>query len=362
MIKTCVMGIKIDGIACAVPKHIQDIDDYREMFGSDTVDKFKSMVGVRQRRVASEKQTSSDLAYIAAEYLIKEKQLCREKIGGVVFVTQTPDYIMPSTACVLANRLGLSKECIAFDVNLGCSGYVYGLNIISSMMNSSNIQECLLLVGDTSNKVIAPNDRSSGMLFGDSGSATLLVKTSANEKIVGSFRTDGTGFKAIIMPAGAFRNRGMSKERTTWSVDEGVRSDYDLYMNGTDVFSFTISEVPKLLSEFMQEHLQTPDDYDAFVMHQANCFILKQVAKKAKIPFTKIPISMDRYGNTSVTSIPLTLCDAYAGKKMGKLHTMLCGFGIGLSWGAIDTSIESEVLYPIIESDEYYTDGGVSHD
>ncbi|WP_172135172.1 3-oxoacyl-ACP synthase III family protein [Adlercreutzia sp. ZJ473] len=361
MLTTKVEGVRIAGIQCAVPKAVRRTDEWKERFGEKAVEDFKSMVGVQEVHVAAEGQTSSDLAFSAAEKLLSDMGVEREKIGCLVFVTQSPDYRIPATACVLHKRLGLSKDCIALDVNLGCSGYVYGLNVASQLLVGSNADYCLLLVGDTLSKIVSPEDKSACMLFGDSGAATLLVKDGIAAPISACFSTDGDGFKAIIVPSGAYRNRGASPDRDTWPVDGNVRSDYELYMNGTDVFSFTISEVPRQMRRFMKELGAGPDDYDCFAMHQANKFILSQVAKKAKVPADKMPISMDRYGNTSVTSIPLTLCDL---KPEGAvpLRVMMCGFGIGLSWGCVDALIDPNALRGIIETDEAFEDGAVSHD
>lgn len=361
MITAEIKGIRIAGIQCAVPKTIRKTDEWKDVFGEKAIDGFKDMVGVQEVRVAKEEQTSSDLAFAAAEKLLADLEIEKDAIGCLVYVTQTPDYRIPATACVLHGRLGLSKDCIAFDINLGCSGYPYGLNVVSQLLMGSNARYGLLLVGDTSNKGISPYDKSSCMLFGDSGAATLLEKDEDATPVTACFRSDGTGFKAIITQSGAYRNRDGSFERAEWSVDGNTRSDYELYMNGTDVFSFTISEVPRQLKQIMKELETTPEDYDCFAMHQANKFILAQVAKKAKIPLEKMPISMDRYGNTSVTSIPLTLCDAYPNNDEA-LRVMMCGFGVGLSWGCVDAVLGSNTLLGIIESDDFFSEGRVSHD
>jgi 3-oxoacyl-[acyl-carrier-protein] synthase-3 len=362
MIQSTFENIKISGISCAVPKQ-KDIllEKYAPAFGEDVVRKFSKMTGVVSRHVTVKEQTASDLAFVAAEHLIEKKKIQTSLIEVLIFVTQTPDYIMPSTACVLHHRLGLSKDCIAFDINLGCSGYVVGLQTISALMSSSNIKMGLLLVGDTSNKCIAPEDKSSCMLFGDAGSATLLEKRQDSPSIHTAMRTDGNGYKAIIVPAGAYRNMDAPKERTLWG-DGNVRSDYDLYMNGTDVFNFTISEVPIIINEFMTKVNTSVDDYDSLILHQANEYILKQVMKRTEFPKEKTPISIDRYGNTSVTSIPITVADSYGSKNGGKVRLLMCGFGIGLSWGVVSCTVETDDILPIIETNEIYMNAGVSHD
>ena len=222
-----------------VPNQIREANYWYSKFGKEAVDKFVNMTGVYRVCQARENQTASDLAYVAATNLFKHKNIDPKSIGALVFISQGPDYRLPATACVLQYRLGLPQECICFDVNLGCSGYVFGLNIIASLMNDSNIDRALLLVGDTSTKGISPEDKSSSMLFGDSGSATLLEKTNNQEDVIKfHLKTDGSRFKAIIKPAGAYRNLNASKERVLWKVDGNVRSDYDTYMNGTEVFIF----------------------------------------------------------------------------------------------------------------------------
>lgn len=229
-------------------------------------------------------------------------------------------------------------------------------------MSTSNINRALLLVGDTSSKGISSEDKSSAMLFGDAGAGTLLEKeTGIENEIAFHLKTDGSRFKAIIKPAGAYRNRNASRDRVVWNVDGNVRSDYETYMNGADVFTFTISEVPRLIKEFMTHRNTTVEDYDCFVMHQANLYILRQIAKRIKVSVNKMPITLDRFGNTSVTSIPLTLADKY-GCEIKKIKALMCGFGVGLSWGVVSTEIDTGDILPIIHTGDYYREGGVSHD
>lgn len=364
MISSLFDGIKISGIATAVPKNREVVmEKYESVFGAKAVAQFSKSTGVLERRITLKEQTASDLAYKAAEDLLQRKGIEKSDIGIMVLVTQSGDYKVPATACVLHKRLGLSKDCIAFDVNLGCSGYVYGLQIVCSLLKSVNSKYALLLVGDTSNKEsISPEDKSACMLFGEGGSATLLEKEEGAPAIRTCYRTDGEGFKAIIVPAGACRKLDASHERTLWG-DGNKRSDYDLYMNGVDVFAFSITEVPMTINEFFKETGEEKEDYDAYVFHQANCYILKQVIKRCKLQKEKMPISMDRYGNTSVTSIPLTICDKYGeAEEDRKLKLFTCGFGIGLSWGIASFEVNQKDIYPMIETDEFYEEGEVSHD
>lgn len=363
MIQSKFENIKITAIATAVPKKRETLNEkYNDVFGEDLVAKFSKTVGVVERRIASEEQTSSDFAYVAAEKIFTEKDIKKDEIGICVFVTQTPDYRIPSTACVLHKRLGLSKDCIVFDINLGCSGYVYGLQVVCSLMQSVSCRYALLLVGDTITKSVAPADSASSMLFGDGGSATLLEKEEKATPIFTSYRTDGEGFKAIIIPSGAYRNRFAATGRVRWA-DGNERSDYDLYMNGVDVFSFTITEIPFMIKQFLENNCFALEQFDCYAFHQANEFILKQIIKKAKMAKEKMLISMDRFGNTSVTSIPLTLCDYYGKVNSDSEQKVLaCGFGIGLSWGISSFAINAKDIFPIIETDDFYKEGTVSHD
>ena len=297
---------------------------------------------------------------MAARELFQKKGVEPASIGALVFLSQTPDYRLPATAAVLHKRLGLPKDCMAFDVNLGCSGFVYGLNIVGALMQTSDIQNALLLCGDTCIKTASSEDKSAIMLFGEAGSATLLSRKIGKE-IAGDLKTDGGGFKAIIVPSGAYRNRNGSVERIPWG-DGIVRNDYESYMNGTDVFSFSISEVPAQIKAFLEKQKTTPDSYDQFVIHQANLMIIKQIARKVKFPMEKIPVSLDRYGNTSGASIPLTLCDTYAEKGIGEKRLLLAGFGIGLSWGVVDVMLDTKNILPIVATDEYYTEGALTND
>jgi 3-oxoacyl-[acyl-carrier-protein] synthase III len=362
MAKGIFKGILIKGIACAVPNNKKDIKFWYKKFGKESVDKFVKMTGINSIYRSYEKQTASDLAFVAAKQLLQHKKINPKNIGALIFISQGPDYRIPATAFVLQHRLSLPEDCLCFDVNLGCSGYIYGLNIVASLMKQSNIKKALLLVGDTPTKNISSEDKSTAMLFGDSGAATLLERSeNTTDEMLYHFRSDGNRFKALIRLAGAYRNMNVTKERVLWA-DGNVRSYYETYMSGTDIFIFSITEVPKLIKEFLLENNKVVTDYDNFIFHQANFYILKQIAKKVKIPFEKMPISMDRYGNTSVTSIPLTLADQYGGyTDSGIKNIFMCGFGVGLSWGVVTAKIKIKDILPLITTDDYFKDGEIEH-
>lgn len=349
--------IKISAVASAVPTEVVKADDYKEKFGEEQVEKFKSMVGVCEYRKTKEHQTASDLGYVAAEKIISEKQIKREDIGALIFAAHSTDYRRPATACVLHKRLGLSKECAAFDVSLGCSAFVYGTQIICSMIASSDIKKALLVVGESMTKMVNPEDSSCAMLFGDAGSAILFEKTEENESIKVLLRTDGNGYRAIIAPAGGFRNLSPTEEVMEWK-DGNKRTLYNTYMSGTDVFSFTISDVPRAIRDFFDKTATSVEDYDCFAMHQANRYIHKQLAKKLRIPIEKMPLCLERYGNTSAPAIPLTLSDAYGRDyENRKMLILMCGFGVGLSWGVVSAHLHTEDIFGVIETDDYFEEG-----
>ncbi len=364
MIQSEFKKIKVSGIVSAVPKQkVILMDQYKNIFGEKIVASFIKNTGVSEQRIATEKQTASDLAYVAARKLVEEKQIDINEIGVLIFVTQTPDYVIPSTACVLHNRLNLSKNCIAYDINLGCSGFIYGMQTVCALLQSVNIKYGLLLVGDTLSKMISAEDKSTTMLFGDGAAAILLEQTEEENIVCTTQCTDGEGYKTIITQAGGCRFPDLGKEKTLWSVDGNVRSDYDMYMNGVDVFSFAISETPMMIKKFLKNHNLDVDYYDGYIFHQANMYILKNIVKACKLPKDKVPYSIRNYGNTSVSSIPMTICSAYADMKENKnMKLLTCGFGIGLSWGIATFDIQTDCIYPIIETEDYYKEGAVSHD
>jgi 3-oxoacyl-[acyl-carrier-protein] synthase III len=349
--------IKVAGLSVAVPSGRIAVEHYYSAFGQETVDKFSEMAGVKEVTRAIPQQTAADLGYEAAVNLIKTKGIDKDDIGLIMFVSQKPDYRSPASAYVLQKRLGLSESILCFDVNLACSGFVYGLQTCMSLLSASNKKLALLVTSDTSHKTISPEDRTMIMLFGDSGSALLLEKDDAcMEEAVFGLRTNGAKFKSIVTPAGAFRNMDLPNIDEQWT-DDIVRSDYNTHMKGMDVFGFSITDVPKLMKDFLAETNTPPEDYDVFALHQANLYILKQLSRKVKIPFGKIPVSIDRFGNNSSNSIPLVLSDHFGAAQGKLLKVFICGFGAGLSWACGSIHMDESSILPIFETDEYYKEG-----
>ncbi|MDO4273057.1 MAG: ketoacyl-ACP synthase III [Eubacteriales bacterium] len=348
-------GLSIAGISCVVPKNKVTVKSFNSVFGEEAADKFTEGTGIAQMYKALPQQTAGDLAYSAAEKLLAEISIERSEIGALVFVTQSPDYRRPATACVLQKRLGLAIDCAVMDVGLGCSGFVYGLQTAMSLMTSSDMKYALLLLGETASKLVNPLDKSIVMMYGDAGAAVLLER-SGEEMVTTLLKSDGNRFSSIVLPAGGFRD--MNPTHETFLCSDGIeRSLYDIFMDGTSVFSFSITDVPQTIKEYLAYTGSSVDDFDTLVFHQANQFILKQITRKIKAQKEKVPISLDRFGNTGGISIPLTLCDTFGTQESKKIKALMCGFGIGLSWGVTSAVLDTENIFPIAETEDYFAEG-----
>ena len=355
-------NIRVAGVACAVPRNVVETETYKPVFGDEEVDKFITMTGVKASHRTLEHQTCSDLGYRAARELLAHKGIKPEEIGALLFSSHSPDYRRPSTAFVLQYRLGIPEEAVCYDISLGCSSLVVGMQTMASVMNASDMKYGLLFVGDTAGKSVNPNDRSSAMLFGEAGAVMLMEKTDdPADQVQALIRSDGSGFKYMIIPGGGYRNLHASED-VVMCDDGNERSLMNSFIQGASVFTFTIFDVPRLIKDFWEQSGTTPQDYDCFAFHQANLYILKQIAKKTKIPFERLPITLDRYGNTSGASAIVSLCDVYGGSDEGKvIKVMACGFGIGISLGAASFEINTADILPIMEDDEIYTEGLITH-
>ncbi len=343
--------VSVKGISACVPSDtIKNIDNI--IFPQNDINAFINNVGVEELRIADQAVCTSDLCVAAAEKLIEELQINKNEIGILVFVSQSPDYhFLPNTACIIQDRLQLNKETLAFDVPLGCSGYIYGLNIMASYLSSGQIKKGLLLVGDTASKIPYPKDKSSSMLFGDAGAATILEYDEKSAGIQFHLATDGAGYKAIIVPDGGFRNRFTEKSLVESTNNEGLtRTPNSLHLDGFDVFSFGISEAPKTYKKLMEHLGITNEEIDYAIFHQANKMMNEKIRKKLNLPPEKVPYSLQHFGNTSSASIPLTIVTALKNNLEHQSNrVMLCGFGVGLSWGTAYLTFENIVIPRLIE-------------
>jgi 3-oxoacyl-[acyl-carrier-protein] synthase III len=331
-----IASVRLVGLASAVPVAIRTVDDETGVFGDEEARRISRSVGVRQRHVVSDGMCASDLCYAAAERLLQDLGWNRESVDVLLFVSQTPDYLLPATACALHNRLKLAKHCAAFDVNLGCSGYVYGLWIVSSLLTGGRKKRALLLAGDTITRIVSPQDRSAAPLFGDAGTATAVEYCEGGPLTYFEVGTDGSGQNDLIVPAGGFRRpRTTSTAIRTIREGDNIRSDEDLFMDGAEVFAFTLREVPALVKSVLAAADWTPESVDAFVLHQANRFMLEHLAKRMRLPEGRVVLALENYGNTSLASIPLAISYSLGDTLRGaSLRLVLAGFGVGFSWGA----------------------------
>lgn len=333
-------GVRVSAVVSCVPKNERRIDDELELFGGDAqkVDRIKRTIGLDRRRVVEPGTTTADLCRAAAEHLFQRAGVDRQQLDAVICVTQTPDYLQPCNAAVLHGQLGLKKNCAALDVNLGCSGYVYGLWLAHMMIAAGGCERVLLLAGDTISRLVHPQDGSVAPLFGDGGSATLLERDSAQGSAWFSLATDGQGYDKLIVPAGGQRCPASAATAQVFEDAEGnSRSAENLYMDGVEVFNFTIQVEPQAVRELLDYARIELDAVDYFVFHQANRYILGNIAKRLKVDVAKVPMrAVERYGNQSSASIPSALCDELSGVLTAKApqRLLLSGFGVGLSWAS----------------------------
>jgi 3-oxoacyl-[acyl-carrier-protein] synthase III len=308
-----------------------------ERFGAATMQKVLAGSGIRDRRVAPPGVCGSDLAFAAAERLLRRAGADRSAIDLLIFCTQSPDYLLPSTACVLHERLGLSRRCAAFDLNLGCSQYVYALAVAHGMIASGCASRALVLTGDTMSRTVHPMDRSVVPLMGDAGSASLVCEMNPGEGFLGfELGTDGTGHRYLMIPAGGFRHPSSPETRAEITDAEGnVRTTEHLQMNGAAIFHFAISVVPPTIERLLGRLSLRREDVDLFLFHQANRYMLDYLFRKLKIPPEKTHVFLEEIGNTSGSTIPVVLTHAWrAGKIRPGMLILAIGFGVGLSWAA----------------------------
>ena len=328
-------SVGISALAACVPSRI--IDNYKydlDIFPEEDVKKVVDKIGVFERRFADEKTCSSDLCYAAAEKLFADNNIDRNEIDLLVFVSQTPDYRMPATSILLQERLKLPMSAIAFDVNLGCSGFLYGLSIVYSFMEKQGLRKALLLDGETRSKVYSPKDRQAAFIFGDAGVAALIERNEKYGESHFSLNSDGSRGELIMIPGGGYRNMSSIETLKEKVVDEygNIRTDEHGFMKGSDVFNFVIIEIPKDIKRLFATTEKNVADMDYYVFHQANNFINSYIAKKMKLDTSKIPSTIHKYGNTSSVSVPLTIVSELKDKMEGKKNLMLSAFGVGMAW------------------------------
>ena len=336
MAQVSLTGMAVRGVVgCIPPKEVSNEKDY-PWFEPAEIRKITAMAGIKSRHIVDERTCTSDLCRAAAVRLMERLNWDPNTVDGLILVSQTQDYVMPSTSCILQRRLGLPETCAAFDVNLGCSAYVYGMWLANSLLHSKACRRILLLTGETPSKFVDLRDRATALLFGDAGSASALEATENDSLAHYIMMTDGSGAEDLMVPGGMFRER--------FPED---RSRYSLHMDGGHIFDFTRNRIPPLIGDLLALSGKKPHEYAYFIFHQANEYLIKFLAGKAGIAMEKVPFSIGRFGNTGAASVPLTL--ALAGPPLESnghpYQVMLLGFGVGLSWGGVSLQLPANCVF-----------------
>lgn len=346
-----VAGVGIAGIYAGVPTESLENSSLTELASPADLAKIVKGIGVKRRRVAPAGLCTSDLAFASAKQILADLDWSADTIDLLIFISQTGDYPLPATACLLQSRLGLPKTCAAFDVGLGCSGYVYGLWMAGQLLTSLGGARALLLVGDTSTWNLAPADRAVRFLFGDAATATAIERRAEASDMTFVMGTDGTGEPHLIIPGGGARNRlDQSTLKRQPAADGTPRCEADLFMDGPQVFNFTLREVPGLISQTLAAAGWSKESVDRFVFHQANEYLIDYLAKRAKLPTERMVKALENYGNTSSASIPLAIADKL-GTEFAERSTklLLAGFGVGWSWAGAALTIDKGTIARVIE-------------
>jgi 3-oxoacyl-[acyl-carrier-protein] synthase-3 len=344
--------VRIAGLSACVPKKTLSNHDYNWITEKER-DQLIHMIGVETRHVAGPGQTTSDLCFQAAEQLLASLGWDRGELNLLVFVSQSRDYIIPSTSAILQDRLKLPKTCMAIDVNLGCSGYVYGLSVISSLIRTTGIQKGLLLVGDLSNVTSNYRDKSTFPLFGDAGTATALELKPGHAPMQFNLQTDGSGYDAIIIEDGGVRNLPTKKSFTVKKYGEGIyHNRLQISLNGIEVFNFSLREVVPNIKTTLKHFNRQLEEFDFLVFHQANRLINETIRKMLKVDPAKVPYSLHDFGNTSCSSVPLTMVSQIRDILRDKPQKLLLSaFGIGLSWGTVLIETDGIVVPEVSEQE-----------
>ncbi len=332
------MKAAIRAIEYYLPEKAVTTEQLSAEFPEWSVQKIDEKTGIQARHIAGEDECSSDLAVAAAQKLFASGVCAAHDIDYVLLCTQSPDYFLPTTACLIQDRLGIPTSAGALDFNLGCSGFVYGLGLAQGLIESGQAANVLLLTAETYSKFIHPRDRSVRTIFGDAAAATLLSAVEADGPLIGPFvfGTDGRGANNLIVPTGGLRRARTAETAREITDDSGsVRTQDHLFMDGAEIFNFTLKAVPQSVCQLLERSRKTLEEIDLFVFHQANRYMLEHLRRKIKVPQDKFCVAMSHCGNTVSSTIPIALKHAQLEGRLkpGDL-TMLVGFGVGYSWAA----------------------------
>lgn len=338
-----IQNVSIVGMAVGVPKNITPTISTTDRYDAEA---FVESTGVVEKRYSND-FTTSDLGQAATERLILDLGWDKQEIGALIFVSQTPDYILPATSCVLQNKLGFPKECYSLDISLGCSGWVYGLSVIASLMQTGMIRKAILIAGDARKQCYEEPDQ----LFGFAATATALEFKEGTDDLLFHFGTDGSGYDAIIKPVGGCRNQVTASALEPVMCEDGrKRHGFQTIMKGMDVFGFGITTAPKSIKKLVAEYNLDTEKIEYYVFHQANRKMNETIRKKLKLTEEQVPYSMTHFGNTSSASIPLTIVTQLREKVLGKRTELIgCGFGVGLSWGTVHMVLDNPIISDLVE-------------
>lgn len=327
-------NVGISALSGALPRTVIDNLKYSQFFTESEVKEVVDKIGVYERRFADENTCSSDLCFAAAEKLLTDNAIDRNEIDLLIFVSQTPDYRMPATSILLQHRLGLPKTTVAFDISLGCSGFIYGLSVVYAFIKNGGFRKALLLDGETRSKVYSPKDRRTAFMFGDAGIAALIENNVMFGESYFSLNSDGSRGDLIMIKGGGYRYPSSVDTLTDRVIDEyrNVRNDEQGQINGGDVFNFVIREIPRDIKTLLEFSRINIEDIDYYVFHQANKFINSYLANKLKLDESKIPSTIEKFGNTSSASVPITIVSELKDKLSGDKSMLLSAFGVGMTW------------------------------
>jgi 3-oxoacyl-[acyl-carrier-protein] synthase-3 len=344
-------NVRIAGFAAAVPDQIIENKDSGFFSSEEAYRDFVENVGIERRRVLPPGVTCSDLCLQAAEELISQLGWKKDQIGLLIFVSQSADYILPATSCILQARLGLPESTMCLDISSGCSGWVLGLSTAASLVLSGGSGKALLLVGDASPNLSSTKDKSHGPLFSPSGTATAIEFSEGAPSMIFKHQTDGTGYEAIIKRYGGSRHPFCVEALEVRTDANGLaRRGIDTQMDGTAVYVFGITRVPKAIKGMLEECSLQVEDVDLFLFHQANMMMNEKIRKKCGIPPEKCPYSLRDFGNNSSGSIPLTVVTQLSENLPSQtVRTIASGFGVGLSWSTVSLVLDRVTVVPLVQ-------------
>lgn len=331
------MKARIAAIEYVLPESVLRNEDLSRSHPDWKVDKMSKTTGIRERRVASVEEYTSDFATAAALRLFSKNGIDPSEVDYLILCTQSPDYFLPTTACIVQSQIGMRLDVGAVDITLGCSGFIYALGLAKGLIESGQVRNVLVITAETHSKFANPDDKSTRPIFGDGAAATLVVGDESHDGLTGfTLRSDGSGGPGLVVPNGGLRLGDDFSPKSSIALRGLESNGYDMHMDGLEIFNFTIRVVPGCVQDVLDRSGATMEDVDLFVFHQANGYLIEHLRKKLEIPEEKFMVALADYGNTGSSTIPIACVDAVsAGRLKAGDKVMLVGFGVGLSWGGV---------------------------